>query len=119
VLYADCVTKSMQAAMDETSRRRAIQEAYNRENDITPQSVSKAIRDIAHEVQKIAEPLREYGDRPATARELNVLLKQLERDMKQAARGLEFERAALIRDRIMELRRETQGLRVAHPAKRR
>ncbi len=119
VLYADCVTKSMQSAMDETSRRRAIQEEYNREHGVTPQSVSKAIRDIAHEVQKIAEPLREYGDRPATARELNALLKQLERDMKLAARDLEFERAALIRDRIMELRRETQGLRVTHASKRR
>ncbi len=118
ILYADTVTKSMQAAIDETSRRRAIQETYNLEHGITPQGVSKAIRDIAVQVQKIAEPLREYGDRPATARELNTLLKQLERDMKQAARDLEFEKAALIRDRIMELRRETQGLRPAHPSRR-
>ena len=113
VLYADTVTKSMQTAIDETSRRRAIQEAYNRQHGITPQSVSKAIRDIAQQVQKVAEPLREYGERPATARELNVLLKNLERDMKQAASALEFERAALIRDRIVELRRESQGIRPA------
>ena len=119
VLYADSVTKSMQAAIDETSRRRAVQEAYNRDHGITPQSVSKAIRDIAQQVQKISEPLREYGDRPATARELNTLLKQMERDMKQAARDLEFERAALIRDRIMELRRESQGIRpVQSPGRR-
>jgi excinuclease ABC subunit B len=119
VLYADSITKSMQTAIDETSRRRAVQEAYNREHGITPQSVSKAIRDIAQQVQRIAEPLREYGDRPATARELNVLLKQLERDMKQAARDLEFERAALIRDRIVELRRESQGLQPSAPVDRR
>jgi excinuclease ABC subunit B len=119
VLYADIVTKSMQSAIDETSRRRAVQEEYNREHGITPQSVSKAIRDIAQQVQKISEPLREYGDRPATARELNALLKQLERDMKQAAHDLEFERAALIRDRIMELRQESQGLRLAQSSRRR
>ncbi len=118
VLYADSITKSMQTAIDETSRRRAVQEAYNREHGITPQSVSKAIRDIAQQVQRIAEPLREYGDRPATARELNALLKQLERDMKQAARDLEFERAALIRDRIVELRRESQGLQLSVPVDR-
>jgi len=112
ILYADEVTESMRTAMDETSRRRSIQAAYNEEHHVTPQSISKAIRDIAQQVQRISEPLREYGERPATARDLNALLKQLERDMKQAARDLEFERAALIRDRITELRRESQGLRI-------
>jgi excinuclease ABC subunit B len=119
ILYADIVTASMQKAMDEASRRRAVQEAYNREHGITPQSVSKAIRDIAQQVQKVAEPLREYGERPATARELSVILKQMERDMRQAARALEFERAALIRDRIVELRKESHGLRPAASARRR
>ncbi len=112
VLYADSITKSMRTAIDETARRRRVQEGYNRAHGITPQSVSKAIRDIAQQVQKISEPLREYGDRPATARELNQLLKQLERDMKQAARDLEFEKAALIRDRIVELRKESHDLRL-------
>jgi excinuclease ABC subunit B len=102
----------MRTAIDETSRRRTIQAAYNAEHHITPQSISKAIRDISQQVQRISEPLREYGERPATARDLNALLKQLERDMKQAARDLEFERAALIRDRIVDLRKETQGLRI-------
>jgi len=112
ILYADEVTESMRTAIDETSRRRSIQAAYNEEHHVTPQSISKAIRDIAQQVQRISEPLREYGERPATARDLTALLKQLERDMKQAARDLEFERAALIRDRITELRRESQGLRI-------
>ncbi len=110
VLYADTITRSMRTAIDETARRRAVQQEYNNSHGITPQSVSKAIRDIAQQVEKISEPLREYGDRPATARELNALLKQMEREMKQAARDLEFERAALIRDRIVELRKESQGL---------
>ncbi len=110
LLYADSVTQSMRSAIDETGRRRAVQEEYNRMYGVTPQSVSKAIRDIAQQVEKISEPLRQYGGRPATARELNVLLKQLERDMKQAAQALEFERAALVRDRIVELRKESQGL---------
>ncbi|MBN1151847.1 MAG: excinuclease ABC subunit UvrB [Dehalococcoidia bacterium] len=113
ILYADSVTASMKTAMDEAVRRRAVQEEYNRVHHITPQSVSKAIRDIAQQVQKVSEPLREYGERPATAREMSSLLKQMERDMQQAARALEFEKAALIRDRIAELRKETQGLRVS------
>jgi excinuclease ABC subunit B len=118
VLYADRVTVSMQTAIDEASRRRSVQEAYNREHGITPQSVSKAIRDIAQQVQKVSEPLREYGEQPATARELNVLLKQMERDMRLAARALEFERAALIRDRIVELRKESYELRPARSSRR-
>ncbi len=112
ILYADTVTASMQRAMEETKRRRIVQETYNREHEITPQSISKSIRDIARQVQSVAEPLREYGDRPATAKELNSMLKSLEKEMKQAAKALEFERAALIRDRIVELRKESQGLRV-------
>ena len=112
ILYGDTVTASMQRAIEETKRRRMVQETYNRDHGITPQSISKSIRDIARQVQTVAEPLREYGDRPATAKELNTLLKSLEKEMKQAAKALEFERAALIRDRIVELRKESQSLRV-------
>jgi excinuclease ABC subunit B len=110
ILYADTVTGSMRTAMEETARRRAAQEEYNSRHGITPQSVSKAIRDIARQVQEVAEPLRAYGDRPATPRELNAMLKALEREMKRAASSLEFEKAALLRDRIGELRKESQGL---------
>ncbi len=110
VLYADTITASMQTAMDEAKRRRVIQEAYNREHGITPQSISKSIRDIARHVQSVAEPMRQYGDRPATAKELNALLRSLEKEMKSAAKALEFERAALIRDRIVALRSESQGI---------
>ncbi len=112
ILYADTVTGSMRTAMEETARRRAAQEEYNSRHGITPQSVSKAIRDIARQVQEVAEPLRAYGDRPATPRELNAMLKSLEREMKRAAGSLEFEKAALLRDRIGELRKESQGFRL-------
>ncbi len=110
ILYADTVTASMRTAMEETARRRTAQEEYNSRHGITPESVSKAIRDIARQVQEVAEPLRTYGDRPATPRELNAILKSLESEMKRAARSLEFERAALLRDRIGELRKESRGL---------
>ncbi|MBN1857078.1 MAG: excinuclease ABC subunit UvrB [Dehalococcoidia bacterium] len=110
ILYAETITAAMQTAIDETGRRRKMQEAHNEANYITPQSISKAIRDIARQVEEVAEPLREYGTRPATAREMAALLKSLETEMRLAARSLEFERAALLRDRIVELRKESQGL---------
>jgi excinuclease ABC subunit B len=108
-MYADKVTKSMQDAIDETKRRRKIQEDYNRERGITPQGIRKAIRDITERVKAaaVAEKRAEYTTETLVDREATLrLIKDLETQMKQAARALEFEKAALLRDRIIELRKE-------------
>jgi excinuclease ABC subunit B len=109
IMYADTITKSMQEAIDETMRRRKIQEEYNRKYGITPQSIRKAVRDITERVKAaaVAEKKVEYAvGAPATREEMVRLVKDLETQMKQAAKALEFEKAALIRDRIIELRKE-------------
>lgn len=107
IMYADTVTNSMQAAIDETQRRRRIQEVYNREHGITPQGIRKAIRDITERVKTVAETRAAYTfEAPATREDVTRLIKELEAQMKTAARALEFEKAALIRDRIIELRKE-------------
>jgi len=107
IMYADTVTKSMQAAIDETKRRRQIQEDYNREHGITPQGIRKAIKDITERVKAVAETRAAYTfEAPATREDISRLIKELETQMKAAARALEFEKAALIRDRIIELRKE-------------
>ncbi len=106
IMYADHVTGSMQAAIDEVYRRRSIQEEYNLAHGITPQGIRKAIKDIAERVKAIAEPRAPYaGVSPASREEAARLIKELESQMKAAARSLEFEKAALLRDRIIELRR--------------
>jgi len=109
IMYADTVTKSMQEAIDETKRRRKIQEDYNRERGITPQGIRKAVRDITERVRAaaVAEKRAAYTvEAPATREASLRLVKDLESQMKQAAKALEFEKAALLRDRIIELRKE-------------
>ncbi|MFC1870251.1 excinuclease ABC subunit UvrB [Chloroflexota bacterium] len=107
IMYADSVTGSMARAMDEIKRRRQIQEAYNREHNITPQGIRKAIRDITERVKAVAETRTTYAAAPVAKGDVVRLIKELEAQMKAAARNLEFEKAALLRDRIIELRRET------------
>ncbi|MFA5309072.1 MAG: excinuclease ABC subunit UvrB [Dehalococcoidales bacterium] len=109
IMYADRVTGSMQEAIDETMRRRKIQEDFNRENGITPQGIRKAVRDITERVKAaaVAEKKATYtAETPASREEMARLVRDLETQMKQAAKALEFEKAALIRDRIVELRQE-------------
>jgi len=109
IMYADTVTKSMHEAIEETVRRRKIQEDYNQEHGITPQGIRKAIRDITERVKAaaVAETRAAYTyEAPAKREDIARLIKDLETQMKQAARALEFEKAALIRDRIIELRKE-------------
>jgi len=105
IMYADSVTKSMQAAIDETMRRRRIQEDFNKEHGITPQGIRKAIKDITERVRAVAEKRPAYTATPLTREEVARLIKDLESQMKAAAKMLDFEKAALLRDRIIELRK--------------
>jgi excinuclease ABC subunit B len=117
IMYADTITSSMQAAIDETQRRRQIQETYNKEHGITPQGIRKAIRDITERVKVAAEVRAVYtATTPLTREDIARLIKELEAQMKTAARNLEFEKAALIRDRIVELRKNlTEDLVTSPP----
>ncbi|MFC2041559.1 excinuclease ABC subunit UvrB [Chloroflexota bacterium] len=112
IMYADTVTGSMKAAMDETARRRQIQEAYNKEHGITPQGIRKAIKDITERVKAVAETRTPYVVAPASKEDVTRLIKELESQMKTAARNLEFEKAALLRDRIIELRKEFEYVEI-------
>jgi excinuclease ABC subunit B len=108
IMYADKVTDSMRRAIDETTRRRGVQLQYNTEHGIVPATVVKAVRAlISREEHALAEPREAYtvgGKLPKD--ELARLIKELEKDMKQAAKDLEFEKAALLRDQIFELRQQ-------------
>ena len=108
IMYADTITGSMQAAIDEVLRRRNIQTAYNQAHGITPQGIKKAIKDITDRVRVVAETRAPYAVTPLPKDEMLRLIKDLESQMKTAARNLEFEKAALLRDRIIELRRDME-----------
>lgn len=104
VMYCDGISPAMQSAMDETERRRKIQDAYNKEHNITPKTVKKAVRSVI-EATKVAEEEGLYeGKSPLelTKKELKDYVRKLEKEMKQAAGDLQFERAAQLRDMIFE-----------------
>ena len=107
IMYADRVTDSMKRAIDETYRRRSIQDVYNREHGIEPQSIHKAVHDITEGIKALAESRAGYRTaRQEMSREdMFRVIKDLEVQMKDAARNLEFEKAAQVRDEIYELRR--------------
>ena len=108
IMYADSITQSIQKAIEETGRRRQIQEAYNKEHGITPRGIKKAIKDITARVQAVAETRAPYTVTPISKEEMAQLIRQLESQMKAAAKNLEFEKAAMIRDRIIELRKDEE-----------
>ena len=104
IMYADRVSAAMDVAIKETERRRDIQDAYNKAHGITPESVKKSVRDVI-EATKTADDVSDYeGKSPLelTRKELTEYVKKLEKEMKQAAADLQFERAAQLRDRIFE-----------------
>ena len=107
IMYADEITPSMRAAIDETERRRSIQDAYNKEHGIVPKTIIKGVREIL-EISKTAEEdtLRAHKKRKLTEQERAAEIAKLEKEMREASKMLEFEYAAVLRDRIIELRGE-------------
>ena len=112
IMYADRVTDSMKRALDETNRRRAKQIAYNEEKGIQPVSIMKAVRDLTDQLSvaagAVAEPKGEYkvnGAASLPKKEMKRLLNQLEKEMKESAANLEFEKAAMLRDQLFKLRK--------------
>ena len=106
IMYADTVTQSMKNAIEETRDRRILQEAYNVEKGITPQSIKKAVRDITERLRIVVDSHdKTISEGELPREELILLIKDLESQMKLAARNLEFEKAALLRDQIVDLRK--------------
>ena len=107
IMYADRVTDSMKRAIDETYRRRNIQDVHNRENSIEPQSIQKAVHDITESIKAVAESRASYRivRQEMSRDDMFRVIKDLEVQMKDAARNLEFEKAAQVRDEIFDLRR--------------
>lgn len=114
IMYADTVTDSMKAAIDETMRRRAIQQKYNEENNITPTTIKKSVRQIMSVSKEIAhaekKALRDEAD--PDPEELSKLSSEYEKKMKEAASALDFEVAAEYRDRMIEIRNQMRDLRI-------
>ncbi len=108
IMYADVMTDSMRHAIDETNRRRSIQEAYNREHGITPQSIRKAVRDLISITQAAENPKKsrklEKDPESMDAKELKALIAEIRKKMNQAALELDFEQAAELRDYMLELK---------------
>jgi excinuclease ABC subunit B len=109
IMYADKITDAMREAIDETNRRRAKQVAYNQEHGIEPVSIVKAVRDLTDQMaaRAVAEPQAEYRVKGAAGlpkSEMERVIAELEKQMKEAAKNLEFEKAAVLRDQIYELR---------------
>ncbi|GAV21530.1 excinuclease ABC subunit UvrB [Carboxydothermus pertinax] len=107
IMYADTVTASMKKAIDETNRRRKLQMEYNQKHGITPQTVQKAVRDVIEATKAVVEEMpevkREFVQK-MSAKEFKQYVEKLTREMKEAAKALEFEKAAMLRDLIIELR---------------
>lgn len=106
IMYADSITDSMRAAIDETNRRREIQQKYNKEHGITPQTIKKAVRDLIAISRAASAGEEEFRKDPESmnARELEKLAKELTKKMRQAAAELNFEEAAKLRDRMKEVK---------------
>ena len=106
IMYADSITDSMQAAIEETNRRRGIQQKYNEEHGITPQTIKKAVRDLISISKVIAKEELQFEKDPESMsrKELEKLIAQIEKQMKKAAADLNFESAAELRDKMVELK---------------
>ena len=104
IMYADSVTRSMENAINETNRRRAIQDAYNKANGITPQTIIKDVREVIEMSSKVDDTDKAIKKMPKIERE--KLIAKLSAEMREAAKMLEFEHAAYLRDKIKLLKGE-------------
>ena len=106
IMYADRITNSMRRAIDETERRQRVQREYNERHGISPATIVKEVRDLTDRLRSHAETVEERAQttEQLPANELSRLIRELERQMKAAADELEFEKAALLRDQVYELR---------------
>ena len=110
IMYADTITDSMRLAIDETNRRRELQEAYNQEHGITPQTIHKAVRDLIRISKEVAQEEVRFEKDPESmsAAELEKLIGDVQKKMKKAAADLNFEAAAMLRDQMIELKQQLQ-----------
>jgi len=117
IMYADTITESMRKAIEETNRRRRIQEEYNKKHHITPVSVTKGIPETLYEISEAdyftIPAIKEEEEEFHSEEELDKRIRELEREMKEAAKRLEFEKAAELRDRIKKLKEKAMDLKVA------
>lgn len=111
IMYADTITDSMRLALDETERRRAIQMAYNEEHGITPKTIQKSVRDLISISKKVAQEEMQFKKDPESMsrKELEKLIKDVEKKMKKAAAELNFEAAAQLRDQMVDLKKMLQN----------
>ena len=112
IMYADTVTDSMRVAIEETERRRAIQQAYNEEHGITPQTIRKSVRDLISISRKVAQEEMEFAKDPESMskKELEKLIREVTKKMEKAAAELNFEAAAELRDRMIALKEQLRDL---------
>ena len=110
IMYADMITDSMRMAIDETNRRREIQMKYNEEHGITPQTIKKAVRDLISISKVIAKEEQRFEKDPESmdVKELQKLIAEVQRKMQKAAAELDFETAAQLRDKMLELKKKLQ-----------
>ena len=106
-MYADKMTDSMRTSIEETKRRRIIQERYNKEHGITPQTIKKAVRDLISISKEIAKEQVTFAKDPESMdkKELEKLIASVEKQMRKAAADLDFETAAVLRDQMVELKK--------------
>ena len=111
-MYADKITDSMRLAIDETARRREVQQAYNKEHGITPTTIQKSVRDLISISKKVAEEELTFKKDPESMskEELTKLIADIQKKMKKAAAELDFETAATLRDKMIELKKKLQEL---------
>ncbi len=116
IMYADKITDSMKFTIDETTRRRKLQLAYNEKNNITPESVKKEIREGIESIRKAREMVTEISGVSAEAADTLQVLSDLEAEMEEAAKNLQFERAIQLRDQIKDIQKKLEKERPARPA---